>query len=55
MEKTEKSIARRGFFKRSAALAGGVVTGATLSTLGAHMALADDHGRRERERARRSD
>jgi uncharacterized protein len=47
---------RRTFFKR--ALAGGVVTGATLSTLGAHMALAraDDrgHGRRD-DRARRSD
>jgi uncharacterized protein len=57
MEKTEKSIARRGFFKRSAALAGGVVTGTTLSTLGAHMALADDPDRRrsDRERGRRSD
>ena len=55
MEKTQNSIARRSFFKRSAALAGGVVTGTTLSTLGAHMALADEHGRRARERGRRSD
>jgi secreted PhoX family phosphatase len=50
---------RRSFFQR--ALAGGVVTGATLSTLGAHMALAHDgHGRGherhdDRRRGRRSD
>jgi hypothetical protein len=58
MEGELKSIARRSFFKRAAA--GGVVTGATLSALGAHMALAHDddpwrgHGR-DRRRGRRSD
>ena len=52
---------RRSFFQR--ALAGGVVTGATLSTLGAHMALAhgerhdrdDDDRDGDRRRGRRSD
>lgn len=48
---------RRSFFKRTGALAGGIVTGATLSTLTAHMALADDdrpyHG--DRRHGRRSD
>jgi secreted PhoX family phosphatase len=58
MEGELKSTARRSFFKRAAA--GGVVTGATLSALGAHMALAHDddpwrgHGR-DRRRGRRSD
>jgi uncharacterized protein len=45
---------RRSFFRR--AIAGGVVTGTTLSALGAHMALAHDGGRehgRERKRDRR--
>lgn len=55
MENTAKTSSRRSFFKRT--LAGGVVTGATLSSLGAHMALADDdhrHGH-DRRRGRRSD
>jgi secreted PhoX family phosphatase len=51
---------RRSFFKRSGALAGGVVTGTTLSALTAHMALADNgrddkHRHGERRRGRRSD
>jgi len=48
---------RRSFFKRTGALAGGVVTGATLSTLSAHMALADDDRRHQdgHRRGRRSD
>jgi len=50
---------RRRFFRRSGAIAGGVVTGATLSALSAHAALAnDDHrsGQRSRGRdGRRSD
>ena len=56
MQVESKSSSRRTFFKR--AVAGGVVSGATLSTLGAHMALAhgdrddDDHHKRG---ARRSD
>jgi hypothetical protein len=42
---------RRGFFKRTGAIAGGVVTGATLSSLAAHTALA--HGdRHERDRGK---
>lgn len=46
---------RRGFFKRSAGIAGGVVTATTLSALGAHMALAEDGARgRDRDAARRS-
>ena len=48
---------RRAFLQQT--LAGGVLTGATLSTLGSHMALAndrdDEHGRDERRRGRRSD
>lgn len=53
------ATARRSFLRR--ALAGGVVTGTTLSALGAHMALAHDEERRghgrdgERPRGRRSD
>jgi hypothetical protein len=53
---------RRSFFKRTGAIAGGVVTGATLSSLGAHMALAHDNDHRgghdrddDRRRGRRSD
>jgi uncharacterized protein len=48
---------RRSFFKRGGALAGGVVTGATLSTLTAHMAWAHDERRRDDRdrRGRRSD
>lgn len=49
---------RRSFFRKTGAIAGGVVTGATLSALGAHRALAShDEGRRGRpdERGRRSD
>jgi secreted PhoX family phosphatase len=47
------AIDRRGFFKRT----GAVVGGATLSTLNAHMALANDeeHHSSRRERGRRSD
>ena len=59
--KNVKEPLRRSFFKRSGALAGGVVTGTTLSALTTHMALAqgdrDDeerHGVR-RGRSRRSD
>ena len=51
--------ARRNFFRRSGALAGGVVTGTTLSALSAHMALAHhdarEHGRDGRRRGRSSD
>ena len=57
MKDATKSSTRRSFFKRTGAIAGGVVTGATLSSLGAHMALAHDderHGH-HRERGRRSD
>jgi hypothetical protein len=43
---------RRSFFKRSGALAGGVVTGTTLSALIAHMAWAHDE-RRRNDRDRR--
>jgi secreted PhoX family phosphatase len=55
-----ETLARRSFFKRTGAIAGGVVTGTTLSALGAHMALAhdDDHWRGrhdDRRRGRRSD
>jgi secreted PhoX family phosphatase len=47
---------RRSFFKRSGALAGGVVTAGTLSALSAHSALADDDGANRRKPAgRRSD
>src|SRR5688500_15262098 len=46
---------RRNFFRRSGAIATGVVTGATMSTLGAHMALAHDEERRGHEVGRRSD
>ena len=46
---------RRGFFRRTGAIATGVFTGATMSALGAHMALADDDERRRRERGRRAD
>jgi hypothetical protein len=48
---------RRRFFRRSGAMAGAVVTGTTLATLSAHMALAHDegHGRGRRGRARASD
>lgn len=48
---------RRSFFKRSGALAGGIVTGTTLSTLTAHMALANDrhHHKDDDRRGRRSD
>jgi secreted PhoX family phosphatase len=48
---------RRSFFMRTGAIAGGVVTGATLSTLSAHMALANDDGRHhgDHRRGRRSD
>jgi uncharacterized protein len=48
---------RRSFFKRTGALAGGIVTGATLSTLTAHMALAGDHGHHHGDdrKGRRSD
>src|SRR5262245_54837028 len=57
MENAMKSRSRRSFFQR--ALAGSVVTGATLSTLGAHMALANDgqgHDRdHDRRRGRRGD
>lgn len=35
---------RRSFFRRSGALAAGIVTGTTLSALSAHMALAHDEG-----------
>jgi secreted PhoX family phosphatase len=45
---------RRSFFRRSGALAGGMVTATTLTTLGAHSALADDHHDARRGR-RRSD
>ncbi|HEV3008675.1 MAG TPA: alkaline phosphatase PhoX [Burkholderiales bacterium] len=57
MENQTKTSPRRNFFKST----GAVVTGATLSALGAHMALAhDDHGRGhdrddDRRRGRRSD
>ncbi len=59
MQDEAKTSSRRTFFKR--ALAGGVVSGATLSTLSAHMALAhgdrddDDRDHHDRRRARRSD
>ena len=58
MQDEAKTSSRRTFFKR--ALAGSVVSGATLSTLGAHMALAhgdrdDDDRDRDRRRGRRSD
>ena len=47
---------RRSFFKRSGAIAGGVVTGATLSALTAQTALANDERRHARGRdGRRSD
>lgn len=55
----EQSSSRRTLFKR--AIAGGVVSGATLSTLGAHMAFASEgqgHGRdgdQGRRRGRRGD
>ncbi len=50
---------RRGFFKRSGAIAGGVVTGVTLTALGTHTALAngrwdDHHDRHGRRRGRSS-
>jgi hypothetical protein len=47
---------RRSFFKRTGALAGGVVTGTTLSVLSAHMALAHDdrHRHGDDRRGRRS-
>jgi uncharacterized protein len=56
MQVETKGSSRRTFFKR--AIAGGVVSGTTLSTLGAHMALA--HGDRDdddyhKRGARRSD
>ena len=46
---------RRGFFRSTGAIATGVFTGATMSTLGAHMALADEHDGRRRVGGRRSD
>src|SRR5688572_6996744 len=50
--------ARRDFFRRGGLAAGGVVTAATLSALGAHTAHAHgdwhDHHDRDRRRARRS-
>ena len=50
--------ARRDFFRRGGLAAGGVVTAATLSALGAHSALAhgerDRHDDHRRRRARRS-
>jgi uncharacterized protein len=48
---------RRSFFKRTGALAGGVITGTTLSALSAHMALAADvqHPLADHRRGRRSD
>jgi secreted PhoX family phosphatase len=48
--------ARRDFFRRGGLAAGGVVTAATLSALGAHTAYAhgDRHDDRDRRRARRS-
>jgi secreted PhoX family phosphatase len=46
---------RRGFFKRSGAIAGGVVTTSTLAALGAHSAFARNHDFHERrQRGRRS-
>ena len=46
---------RRGFFKRSGAIAGGVVTTSTLAALGAHSAFARNHHFHERrQRGRRS-
>ena len=53
MEDATKSNPRRSFFKRT----GAVVGGATLSTLGAHMALAhdEDRERHHRDRGRRGD
>ncbi|HWM41308.1 MAG TPA: alkaline phosphatase PhoX, partial [Burkholderiales bacterium] len=59
MQDEAKTSSRRTFFKR--ALAGSVVSGATLSTLGAHMALAhgdrddDERDHHDRRGARRSD
>ena len=48
---------RRDFFKRTGAIAGGVVTGATLSALSAHTAWASEDRRHDKEqrRGRRSD
>jgi hypothetical protein len=52
MQDESNSRSRRTFFKR--AIAGGVVSSATLSTLGAHMALAhEDH--HDKRSGRRSD
>ena len=59
MQDEAKTSSRRTFFKR--ALAGSVVSGATISTLGAHMALAhgdrddDERDHHDRRGARRSD
>src|SRR5262245_43937886 len=59
MENETKSSSRRSFFKRTGALAGDAVSGATLSTLGAHMPLANNDPAHDRNhgkgRGRRSD
>jgi secreted PhoX family phosphatase len=53
MQDESNSSSRRTFFKR--AVAGGVVSSATLSTLGAHMALAHEDRDHQKRRGRRSD